>query len=218
MVRSAAKNFQDVAIVTSPADYEAIAQEMKSERRFAFAGDQVAAGAEGICDHGGVRFGDCFDAGDGSRRRSDGEVRNWRAAGLSRDAAAVVPQGVRSCATARIRTRRLRSTATARARASPTASSFRARNSATTTSSICRRRGTWRRSSRSRCAPSSSTPIPAERPWLRHCRRPIKRALECDPVSAFGGVIGVNRPIDAATATEMAKLFLEVIAAPKFDA
>ena len=44
-----------------------------------------------------------------------------------------------------------------------------------------------------------------------------KRALECDPVSAFGGVIGVNRPIDAATATEMAKLFLEVIAAPKFE-
>jgi phosphoribosylaminoimidazolecarboxamide formyltransferase/IMP cyclohydrolase len=44
-----------------------------------------------------------------------------------------------------------------------------------------------------------------------------KRALECDPVSAFGGVIGVNRPIDADTATEMAKLFLEVIAAPEFD-
>src|SRR5207253_7674774 len=44
-----------------------------------------------------------------------------------------------------------------------------------------------------------------------------KRALECDPVSAFGGVIGVNRPIDAATAEEMAKLFLEVIAAPGFD-
>ena len=44
-----------------------------------------------------------------------------------------------------------------------------------------------------------------------------KRALECDPVSAFGGVIGVNRPIDAETATEMAKLFLEVIAAPKFE-
>ena len=44
-----------------------------------------------------------------------------------------------------------------------------------------------------------------------------KRALECDPVSAFGGVIGVNRPIDAATAEEMHKLFLEVIAAPSFD-
>jgi len=45
-----------------------------------------------------------------------------------------------------------------------------------------------------------------------------RRALECDPVSAFGGVIGVNRPIDRDTATEMAKLFVEAIAAPGFDA
>ncbi len=44
-----------------------------------------------------------------------------------------------------------------------------------------------------------------------------QRALECDPVSAFGGVIGVNRPIDAEAAEEMHKLFLEVIAAPSFD-
>jgi len=44
-----------------------------------------------------------------------------------------------------------------------------------------------------------------------------KRALECDPVSAFGGVIGVNRIVDGAAAEEMAKLFLEVIAAPGFD-
>jgi phosphoribosylaminoimidazolecarboxamide formyltransferase/IMP cyclohydrolase len=43
------------------------------------------------------------------------------------------------------------------------------------------------------------------------------RALECDPVSAFGGVIGVNRPVDAAAAAEMSKLFLEVIASPAFD-
>ena len=44
-----------------------------------------------------------------------------------------------------------------------------------------------------------------------------KKALECDPVSAFGGVIGVNRVVDGAAAEEMAKLFLEVIAAPSFD-
>ncbi|HMK21972.1 MAG TPA: bifunctional phosphoribosylaminoimidazolecarboxamide formyltransferase/IMP cyclohydrolase [Terriglobales bacterium] len=44
-----------------------------------------------------------------------------------------------------------------------------------------------------------------------------KKALECDPVSAFGGVIGVNRVINGAAAEEMAKLFLEVIAAPGFD-
>jgi phosphoribosylaminoimidazolecarboxamide formyltransferase/IMP cyclohydrolase len=45
-----------------------------------------------------------------------------------------------------------------------------------------------------------------------------KKALECDPVSAFGGVIGVNQPIDGDTATEMAKLFVEAIAAPGFTA
>jgi phosphoribosylaminoimidazolecarboxamide formyltransferase/IMP cyclohydrolase len=44
-----------------------------------------------------------------------------------------------------------------------------------------------------------------------------KRALECDPVSAFGGVVGVNRPLDGDAAAEMHKLFLEVIAAPAFD-
>ena len=43
-----------------------------------------------------------------------------------------------------------------------------------------------------------------------------KKALECDPVSAFGGVIGVNRTMDGAAAEEIAKLFLEVIAAPAF--
>jgi phosphoribosylaminoimidazolecarboxamide formyltransferase/IMP cyclohydrolase len=44
-----------------------------------------------------------------------------------------------------------------------------------------------------------------------------QRALACDPVSAFGGVIGVNRPLDAEAAEEMHQLFLEVIAAPAFD-
>ncbi|MFC6644688.1 bifunctional phosphoribosylaminoimidazolecarboxamide formyltransferase/IMP cyclohydrolase [Granulicella cerasi] len=43
------------------------------------------------------------------------------------------------------------------------------------------------------------------------------RALEADPVSAFGGVIGINRPVDAAAATEIAKLFVEAIVAPDFS-
>lgn len=44
-----------------------------------------------------------------------------------------------------------------------------------------------------------------------------KRALEADPISAFGGVIGINRPVDGAAAEEIAKLFVEAIAAPSFD-
>ncbi len=49
-------------------------------------------------------------------------------------------------------------------------------------------------------------------------RQAYQRALEADPVSAFGGVIGVNRIIDADAAEEISKLFVEAIAAPGFDA
>jgi phosphoribosylaminoimidazolecarboxamide formyltransferase / IMP cyclohydrolase len=43
------------------------------------------------------------------------------------------------------------------------------------------------------------------------------KALASDPVSAFGGVLAFNRTVDAATAGEVAKLFVECIAAPGFD-
>ena len=43
-----------------------------------------------------------------------------------------------------------------------------------------------------------------------------QKALACDPVSAFGGVIGINRPVDATAAEEISKLFVEAIAAPAF--
>jgi phosphoribosylaminoimidazolecarboxamide formyltransferase/IMP cyclohydrolase len=47
-------------------------------------------------------------------------------------------------------------------------------------------------------------------------REAYERALAADPVSAFGGVIGINRAVDAAAATEIAKLFVEAIVAPEF--
>ncbi len=43
-----------------------------------------------------------------------------------------------------------------------------------------------------------------------------KKALACDPISAFGGVIGINRVVDGEAADEIAKLFVEAIAAPAF--
>ena len=45
-----------------------------------------------------------------------------------------------------------------------------------------------------------------------------QKALACDPVSAFGSVIGINREVDAEAAEEIAKLFVEAIAAPAFTA
>jgi phosphoribosylaminoimidazolecarboxamide formyltransferase/IMP cyclohydrolase len=43
-------------------------------------------------------------------------------------------------------------------------------------------------------------------------------ALECDPVSAFGGVIAFNRIVDARTGEEVAKLFVECMIAPGYEA
>jgi phosphoribosylaminoimidazolecarboxamide formyltransferase / IMP cyclohydrolase len=44
-----------------------------------------------------------------------------------------------------------------------------------------------------------------------------KNALECDSVSAFGGIIAVNRPLDGPTAEAMCDIFTEVVAAPAAD-
>lgn len=45
----------------------------------------------------------------------------------------------------------------------------------------------------------------------------FKQAYEADPVSIFGGIVAANREIDTETATEMAKIFLEVIVAPSYS-
>ena len=44
-----------------------------------------------------------------------------------------------------------------------------------------------------------------------------QRALACDPTSAFGGIVAVNRKLDRAAAEEIAKIFTEVVIAPDAD-
>ena len=44
-----------------------------------------------------------------------------------------------------------------------------------------------------------------------------KKAHDCDPISIFGGIVALNTKVDADTATEMLNTFLEVVAAPEFD-
>ena len=44
-----------------------------------------------------------------------------------------------------------------------------------------------------------------------------RRAMECDPVSAYGGVVGLNRAVDEETAREISKTFIEAIAAPEYS-
>jgi phosphoribosylaminoimidazolecarboxamide formyltransferase / IMP cyclohydrolase len=44
-----------------------------------------------------------------------------------------------------------------------------------------------------------------------------RRAYDCDPRSAFGGIVGLNRPLDAGTAAEISKTFLEAVVAPQVE-
>lgn len=44
----------------------------------------------------------------------------------------------------------------------------------------------------------------------------FKRAYEADSISIFGGIIAVNREVDKATAEQMAEIFLEIVIAPSF--
>ncbi len=48
-------------------------------------------------------------------------------------------------------------------------------------------------------------------------REAYERALACDPTSAFGGIVALNRRLDAATAAEVLKVFTEVVIAPGAD-
>ncbi|MDI6098451.1 bifunctional phosphoribosylaminoimidazolecarboxamide formyltransferase/IMP cyclohydrolase [Actinoplanes sp. NEAU-A12] len=45
-----------------------------------------------------------------------------------------------------------------------------------------------------------------------------RKAHECDPVSAFGGVVAVNREVTAALARQLSEIFTEVVVAPSFEA
>lgn len=42
------------------------------------------------------------------------------------------------------------------------------------------------------------------------------RALKCDPVSSFGGIVAFNQEVDEKTAEELNKIFLEIVCAPSF--
>ena len=46
----------------------------------------------------------------------------------------------------------------------------------------------------------------------------LLRALDADRLSAFGGIVAINGPVDAATASHLTSLFLECVVAPSFEA
>ena len=221
MVRSAAKNFEDVAIVTSVADYAAIADELAANGGSAGAGDALAAGAGGLCGDGGLRRGDCDDAGEhccaGAAWRAGDLRRRGDAAGDARDRTelkTVLRYGENPHQRAALY---VDGSGRGVAAAKQLQGKELSYNNIVDLDACWELVGEFERP-RTRRWPSSSTPTHAARRPERRVVEAYQRALEADPVSAFGSVIGINREVDAEAAEEIAKLFVEAIVAPSFTA
>jgi len=210
MIRSAAKNFQDVAIVTSPADYDAIAAELEREQghlskdtkwrlaQKAFAttaayDSAIASTLERISPENMQQ-----ESGfPNILRFSFHKTLDLRYGENPHQKAAMYSDGSRA----------------------GVANARQLQGKELSYNNIVDLQAAWD------LAQEFDEPVVAIIKHTNPCgtasgktlAEAYKRALECDPVSAFGGVIGVNRPVDGEAAEEMHKLFLEVIAAPGFD-
>ncbi|HTZ98283.1 MAG TPA: bifunctional phosphoribosylaminoimidazolecarboxamide formyltransferase/IMP cyclohydrolase [Terriglobales bacterium] len=213
MIRSAAKNFQDVAVVTSPSDYDAIADELAksggelstatkwrlAQKAFATTAaydSNIATALERISSNGHFEL----HAQSGfpqTLRLSFNKIADLRYGENPHQKAAMYSDGS----------------------GKGVANGRQIQGKELSYNNIVDLQAAWD------LAQEFTEPMVA---IIKHTNpsgaatgatlaEAYKKALECDPVSAFGGVVGVNRPLDAEAAEEMAKLFLEVIAAPSFD-
>jgi len=212
MIRSAAKNFEDVAVVTSPADYDSLAQEMASsggglssatrwrlaQKAFATTAaydSAIASTLERVNSNG--HFELRAEGFPSTLRMSFQKVMDLRYGENPHQKAAMYSDGS----------------------GKGVANGRQLQGKELSYNNIVDLQAAWD------LAQEFEEPMVAVIKHTNPCGaatgkslvEAYKKALECDPVSAFGGVIGVNRVIDGAAAEEMAKLFLEVIAAPGFE-
>jgi phosphoribosylaminoimidazolecarboxamide formyltransferase / IMP cyclohydrolase len=233
MIRSAAKNFHDVAVVTSPADYQAIAEELARsgglslETKWRLAQKAFATTA-------------AYDSAIASTLERIPDVNNFqppaataelRSAGQPGAAVPtkieVFPQTLRLSFQKTLDLRygenpHQKAAMYSDGSGAGVANARQLQGKELSYNNIVDLQAAWDLAQEfdpndaAVCAIIKHT-NPAGAATGKTLAEAYKRALECDPVSAFGGVIGVNRPIDAEAAEEMHKLFLEVIAAPGFD-
>ncbi|MGA8865940.1 MAG: bifunctional phosphoribosylaminoimidazolecarboxamide formyltransferase/IMP cyclohydrolase [Candidatus Sulfotelmatobacter sp.] len=214
MIRSAAKNFHDVAIVTSPSDYSAIAEEMKSaggalslETRWrlakkAFAttaayDSAIASTLERVTANGSFHLSPAPESFPQNLRLAFQKTLDLRYGENPHQKAAMYSDGS----------------------GVGVANGRQLQGKELSYNNIVDLQAAWD------LAQEFEEPVCAIIKHTNPCgtatgktlAEAFKKALECDPVSAFGGVIGVNRPVDGAAAEEMHKLFVEVIGAPSFD-
>ena len=211
MIRSAAKNFQDVAVVTSTADYQGIADEMSKS------GGSLSLATKWRLAQQAFATTAAYDAAIASTLETIGDDQLVKPAGG-------FPQNLR-LSLQKIADLRYGENPHQKAAmysdgsAKGIANARQIQGKELSFNNIVDLQAAWdlaQEFDETVCAIIKHT-NPCGTATARTLVEAYKKALEVDPVSAFGGVIGVNRPVDGATAEEMAKLFLEVIAAPSFD-
>jgi phosphoribosylaminoimidazolecarboxamide formyltransferase/IMP cyclohydrolase len=202
MIRSAAKNHQDVAVVVSPADYADIVQEMKAHGGALSAGTrwrlaqkafrataydrEISArlaqvdGAEPLPAVLDLHAGKILDLRYGENPHQSAALYGRRGAGIA--------------GAAQLQGKELSYNNLADLDA---AWQLAAEFDAPATAIV-------KHTNPCGCAEKSTL------------AESYRKAFECDPVSAYGGVVGFNRTVDAETAGECAKTFLEAIAAPDY--
>ena len=203
MIRAAAKNHDDVVVIVDVADYAALIDEMARQRRRHDGWPSAARMAQKAFARTAA-----YDAAISNwLARETGETQPaWRAFGGR--LASALRYGENPHQRAAFYSR------PTRAPASPPRARSRARSCPTTTSTTPTRLTNASPNSPSPQSRSSSTPTPAASPSARRCSEAYEKALSCDPVSAFGGVVALNRRLDAAPARKIVEIFTEVIIAP----
>jgi len=214
MIRSAAKNFHDVAVVTAPADYAAIADEMSrtggnlsletkwrlAQKAFATTAaydSTIASTLERVSLNGRFSLASEPSSFPPNLRLSFYKAMDLRYGENPHQKAAMYSDGS----------------------GTGVANGRQLQGKELSYNNIVDLQAAWELAqdfSETMCAIIKHT-NPCGAAIGNTLAEAYKRALEADPVSAFGSVIGVNCPVDAEAAAEMAKLFVEAIAAPSFE-
>src|ERR1035437_5462590 len=221
MIRSAAKNFQDVAVVTSPADYGAIAEEM------ARSGGALSRETKWRLAQKAFATTAAYDSAIAStleRVGGDFELRPFESKSVELKPTLGFPQTLRlsfqKVADLRYGENPHQKAAMyADGSGAGVANARQVQGKELSYNNMVDLQAAWdlaQEFDEPVCAIINHT-NPCGTATGKTLAEAYVRALECDPVSAYGGVIGVNRPVDRETATEMAKLFVEAIAAERFD-
>ncbi len=221
MIRSAAKNFQDVAVVTSPSDYGPIAEEM------ARSGGSLSRETKWRLAQKAFATTAAYDSAIAStleRVGGDLELRPFESKSVESKPTLGFPQTLRlsfqKVADLRYGENPHQKAAMyADGSGTGVANAHQVQGKELSFNNMVDLQAAWDLAQEFEepfCAITKHT-NPCGAATGKTLAEAYVRALECDPVSAFGGVIGVNRTVDTAAANAMAKLFLEVIAAPAFE-